>query len=57
MIPQLKAMLEQAGQGRENAIVVTVKADKRCLFEPVAAVLAVCKELDLPQVRIAALSD
>ena len=56
-LPQLKEMLEKAGQGRENAIIVLVKADKRCLFGPVAGVLAVCKELDLPHVRIAALDD
>ena len=56
-LPQLKEMLEKAGQGREHDIIVIVKADKRCLFEPVAGVLAVCKELDLPHVRIAALGE
>jgi biopolymer transport protein ExbD len=56
-LPQLKELLNGAGQGREDAIIVIVKADKRCLFEPVAGVLAVCKELGLPHVRIAALGD
>jgi hypothetical protein len=51
-LPQLKEMLAGAGQGREHAIIVIVKVDKRCLFEPVANVLAVCKELGLPHVRI-----
>jgi biopolymer transport protein ExbD len=56
-LPQLKDTLASAGQGRENAIIVIVKADKRCLFEPVAGVLAVCKELGFAHVRIAALGD
>lgn len=55
--PQLNELLAGAVQGREDAIIVIIKADKRCLFESVAGVLAVCKELHLPHVRIAALSD
>ena len=39
-LPQLKESLLKAGQGREESIVVVVKADKRCLFEPVAGVLS-----------------
>ena len=53
-LPQLKERLQQAGQGREQDLVVVVKADKRCVFEHVAAVLAICKELNLPHVRIVA---
>ena len=56
-LPQLKEMLASASQGRENAVMVIVKADKRCVFEPVAGVLAVCKELGFAHVRIAALGD
>lgn len=56
-LPQLKEQLAKAGEGRENAIVVVVNADKRCLFEHVAGVLAVCKELNLPDVRVGALNN
>jgi biopolymer transport protein ExbD len=56
-LSQLKDLLAKAGEGRENAMVVVVNADKRCLFEHVAAVLAVCKELNLPLVRVGTLGN
>ncbi len=51
---QLKSTLRDAGKGRESAVSVLIKADKKCLFEHVASVLAVCQELDIPNVRITA---
>ncbi len=49
---QLKTLLRNASKGRESALSVLVKADKKCLFENVAMVLEVCQELDVPNVRI-----
>ncbi len=51
---QLAMMLRHARKGRESALSVTIKADKKCLFEHVASVLSVCQELDIPNVSIAA---
>jgi len=56
-LPQLNELLRNAGAGRENALVVLVRADKQCPFEHVANVLAVCKELNLNHVRIAQAAD
>lgn len=56
-LPQFKEMLAQAVKGRENVILLTVQADPRCVFEHLSAVLAVCRELDVPHVRIAALGE
>jgi precorrin-6B methylase 2 len=56
-LPQFKEMLAQAVKGRENVVLLTVQADPRCVFEHLAAVLAVCRELDVPHVRIAALGE
>ena len=49
---QLKNLLRNAGKGRESAIAVTIKADKKCMFEHVATVLSVCQELDISNVKI-----
>lgn len=49
---QLKDVLSQAIKGREEAVRLTVRVDKRCVFEHVSAVLAVCRELDVRDVRI-----
>jgi biopolymer transport protein ExbD len=49
---QLKNLLRNAGKGRESAIAITIKADKKCQFEHVATVLSVCQELDFPNVKI-----
>lgn len=51
---QLAELLRNAVKGRESALSVTLKVNKKCLFEHVAAVLAVCQELDIPDVRITA---
>jgi biopolymer transport protein ExbD len=56
-LAQLKELLEKAGEGREDAMVVVVKPDKRCFYEHVAGVLSVCKELNLSHVRIETLGD
>ncbi len=54
-LEQFQPALRDANKGRESALSVLVKADKQCRFEHVAAVLAVCQELDIPNVRISAL--
>jgi biopolymer transport protein ExbD len=56
-LAQLKETLQKAGEGRQDDLVLVVKADKQCRFEHVAAVLAVCKELNLPHVRISAVDN
>lgn len=52
---QLKQYLRDASKGRETALTVTVKADKKCLFGHVASVLSICQELDVANVRVATL--
>jgi biopolymer transport protein ExbD len=54
-LPQLKEVLSQAIKGREEALRLAVQVDKQCAFEHLSAVLAVCRELDVRDVRIAAL--
>ncbi len=54
-LPQLKEVLSQAIAGREEALRLAVKVDRQCIFEKLSAVLAVCRELDVRDVRIAVL--
>ncbi len=51
-LKQLNTLLRDAGKGRESALSVTIEANKKCLFEHVAAVLSVCQDLDIPNVSI-----
>jgi len=50
---QLKDVLSQAIKGREEALRLAVQVDKQCAFEHLSAVLSVCRELDVRDVRIA----
>lgn len=52
-LSQLKDVLGQAISGREEALRLAVKVDRQCVFEKLSAVLAVCRELDVRDVRIA----
>ncbi len=53
-LANLESALRSAISGRESAVSLVIKADKKCLFEPVAEVLSICKTVDIPSVRIAA---
>jgi biopolymer transport protein ExbD len=52
-LSQLKEVLSQAIKGREAALRLAVQVDRQCAFEHLSAVLAVCRELDVRDVRIA----
>lgn len=51
-LSQLKDVLGQAISGREEALRLVVKVDRQCIFEKLSAVLAICRELDVRDVRI-----
>jgi biopolymer transport protein ExbD len=51
---ELEAALRKAAKGRESAVIVTIKADPKCEFQYVGDALAICRKLDLPNVRITA---
>lgn len=51
-LSQLKDVLGQAISGREEALRLVVRVDRQCIFEKLSAVLAICRELDVRDVRI-----
>jgi len=52
-LDRLSNVLGDISKGRESVLIVTVRVDKRCLFQRVAAVLEACQELDIHGVRLA----
>jgi biopolymer transport protein ExbD len=56
-IDELETALANARKGRESTLSVVVRADAQCRFQYVAAVLEICKKVDLPNVQVATRAD